>query len=186
MQKVDYSELVAALQQGNNAAANELLKEIIPRLEEYLRVVMNAGPSDARECVQQACMDVMEKIRKEKIREHKTIFSYMITAVRNEYIRYSKYQHRFTANPDDVYHQVEPARQIEALVEADRMKILEECLKNLSEKNRNFIRFFIDNPERTTKQASKKFKISAASVRTKKSRLINSLHHCFKRKSSNY
>lgn len=186
MLKVDYADLVKALQQGNNSTADELLKEIIPRLEEYLRVVMSAPSSDAKECVQQACLDVLGRIRKGKIREHKTIFSYLITASRNEYLRYARYQHRFTADPDDVYNQVEPARQIEALIESDRMKILEECLENLEEKNRKFIRFFIENPDSTTKQVSKKFDISNAYVRTKKSRIINRLHHCFKRKSSRY
>lgn len=186
MLKVDYSELVEALQQGNNAAADELLKEIMPRLEEYLQVVMNASPADARECVQQACMDVLDKIRKNKILEKKTIFSYLITAARNQYLSYSQYQHRFTADPDDVYHQVEPAKQIEALIESERMKILEQCLSQLDELNQKFMRFFMENPDSSTKEASKKFNLSNAYVRTKKSRLINNLHHCFKRKSSRF
>ncbi len=38
MSKVDYSELVDALVEGDHEKANELVKEVLPRLEKYLRV----------------------------------------------------------------------------------------------------------------------------------------------------
>jgi hypothetical protein len=58
--RVDYSELVEALQQGNEGKSRELINEILPRLEDYLVVVMNAERNAARECVQKAFLDVFE------------------------------------------------------------------------------------------------------------------------------
>ena len=63
--KVDYSELVYALQQRKEGKANELLKELLSRLKDYLMVVLGAEEKDAEDCVQQAFTKVYEQIRKE-------------------------------------------------------------------------------------------------------------------------
>jgi len=181
--RVDYSELVYALQQNREGQANELLEELLYRLKDYLQVVLNASEQDAEECTQQAFLNVYEQIRKDNIREEKYIFSYLIRACRHEYFRLSKEQHRFN-NPveDHKEHLVDPAEQVENLMDKDRQRILEVCLDELREKSRKFIEYFIDKPDATTKEASAHFEISGANVRTKKSRILSRLHHCFKRK----
>ena len=181
--RVDYSELVYAVQQNREGKANELLEELMDRLKDYLQVVLNADEKDAEECTQQAFLNVYEQIKKDNIREEKYIFSYMIRACRHEYFRHSKEQHRFN-NPmeDHKEHLVDPAEQVENLMDKDRQKILEACLKELREKSRTFIEYFIDKPDATTKEAAAHFDITGANVRTKKSRILSRLHHCFKRK----
>jgi len=183
--RVDYSELVIALQENKDGKANELLEELLPRLMDYLKVTMNAGEKEAEECVHQAFLDVFEKIREDKIRNEKYIFSYLLKACRHEYIRYAKHQHRFNYGADEqVDYLVEPADQIKNLLDEERQKILEQCLEELREKSRKFITYFIERPETTTKQAARHFQITGANVRTKKSRILSRLHHCFKRKSN--
>jgi RNA polymerase sigma factor (sigma-70 family) len=181
--RVDYSELVYALQQNREGEVNDLLEELLSRLRDYLQVVLNADEKEAEECVQQAFLKVYEQIKEDNIREEKYIFSYMIRACRHEYFRFSKEQHRFN-NPmeDHKEHLVDPAEQVQNLMDKDRQKILAACLKELREESRQFIEYFIDKPDATTKEASAHFDISGAYVRTKKSRIISRLHHCFKRK----
>lgn len=181
--RVDYSELVYALQQNKEGEVNDLLEELLSRLRDYLKVVLNADEKEAEECVQQAFLKVYEQIKEDNIREEKYIFSYMLRACRHEYFRFSKEQHRFN-NPmeDHKEHLVDPAEQVQNLMDKDRQKILEACLKELRKKSRQFIEYFIDKPDATTKEASAHFEISGANVRTKKSRIISRLHHCFKRK----
>lgn len=153
------------------------------RLKDYLQVVLNADEKDAEECTQQAFLNVYEQIKKDNIREEKYIFSYMIRACRHEYFRLSKEQHRFN-NPVEDYqrHLVDPAEQFQNLMDKDRQAILEACLKELRDKSRRFIEYFMDKPDATTKEAAAYFDISGANVRTKKSRILSRLHHCFKRK----
>lgn len=182
--RVDYSELVVALQSGDDSTANKLLEEVMPRLVEYLQVVLRADSNVAKECAQQAFTDVYERVRKNKIKEEKYIFSYLLTATRNEFLRYTKYQHRFDSDSDAAYEQVEPAEQVEALMEEERMNILEECLYELDRDNRGFIKYIIDNPDLSSRDYGNHFKLTEANVRTKKSRIVNMLHHCFKRKST--
>lgn len=183
--RVDYSELVTALQENREGKANKLLEELLPRLMDYLKVTMNADETDAEECVHQAFLNVLEQIRQDNIRNEKYIFMYLIRACRHEYIRYAKEQHRFNYPIDEqTQHLVDPAEQVENLLEEERQTILEECLNELQAKSRRFIEYFIDKPDATTKQASKQFDISGANVRTRKSRILSRLHHCFKRKSN--
>lgn len=183
MARFNYSELVDALQDGDRDTANTVLSEVMPRLVDYLEVVMNADKRTAKECVQQACLDVFEQIHKDKIRNSKYIFSYLIKSVRNEYIRYTKYQHRFAYSEDSLDHIVDPEKQFENLVEEDRQRILKQCVEELGKKNKRFILYIFDNPDASTKDLSKQFRLSEANVRTKKSRIITRLHECYKLKS---
>jgi len=184
VQRVDYSDLVEALHDGDEETANQLLKEVMPRLEDYLKVVMNASADEAIECAHQAFLDVFERIRQDKINDSKYIFSYLITTSRHTFLYYKKRQHRFTSAPEDYHYEVEAADQVEALIEEERMSILKECLEELDPKDRDLINYILANPDASTKQISKNFELSGANVRTKKSRLTHSLHHCYKRKMS--
>ncbi len=186
--RLDFSELVTAIQENDKAKANSILEEVMPRLKDYLKVTMNAAEQDAEECIHNAFLSVYEQILKDNIRKEKYIFSYLISACRNEYIAYSKSQHRFESTPieDNREHLVSPAEQVENLLDQDKQRILKACLDTLEEDNRTFIRYFIDKPDATTKEASRHFDITGANVRTKKSRIISRLHHCVKRKWERY
>ena len=184
MYRVDYSDLVDALRDGDEETSNRLLKEVMPRLVDYLQVVMNANAQEAQECAYQAFSDVFERIRAGKINESKYIFSYLITTSRHQYLHFKRTQHKFDMDPDEGFHQTEPADQVKSLIDEERMEILESCLDQLDPDDRDLISYMLANPEATTKQISKKFGLSGANVRTKKSRLTHRLHHCFKRKMS--
>jgi len=182
--RVDYSELVEALHKGDDAKASELLAEVIPRVEDYLRVVMRAEENAAKECVQQAFLDVFEQVRKDNIRNSKYIFSYLIKAARHEYIRYVKRQHKFEYDDGALSEAYESGEQIENLLDKERQRILKECLNELRAQSREFIEYFMDKPDASTVEASDEFDISGANVRTKKHRILSRLHHCYKRKSN--
>jgi RNA polymerase sigma factor (sigma-70 family) len=182
--RVDYSELVKALKTGNDTKANELVSEVVGRLEDYLVVTMSADLNDAKECVQQAFVDVFEQVRKDKIKEPKYFFSYLIKSSRHEYLRYIKKQHRFKYEEEALNRQFIPEQQFQRLIDKERQQILKKCLEELQEKSRIFIEHFIDKPDTTTEEASEEFDLSASNVRTKKHRILSRLHHCFKRKSN--
>lgn len=181
--RVDYSELVDLLNNGFERKAGKLLQEVRPRLVEYLRVTMAADLDSAQECVQQAIVGVYERIIKGKIKEPQSLFSYLMRAARNEYINYSKLNQRYKFSDYDFEEQAEPASQLDSLIEEDRMAILKECLEELDSESNEFITFFIDNPDVTTRDASIYFGMSQANVRTKKSRLTHVLNSMYRMKS---
>ena len=183
MARVDYSELVEAIQNGDDVTANNLLQELIPRIVDYLVVTMNADRNEARECTQEVFTEVYDRIRKDKIREHKYIFRYITFSVKNEYIRYKKYQHRFTA-PEEAYDQAEPAEQIRNLIDEERMRHLEDCMYELDKESRSLIQYMLKHPDKSSKEYAHHFNISSGNVRIRKSRILNILHHCYKRKAA--
>lgn len=182
MSRVDYSELVEALLRGDQRTADRLLAELIPRLNEYLRVVMGATAEESQECVQRALLSVVEKIMQENIRDKKYIFSYLLTSCRHEYLHHQKYEKRFQYDDEIGDEMAEPAEQVRNLLDQERQEALASCLKELDESSRTFILHFINRPETTTRQASSRFDLSSANVRTKKSRLVSRLHECCMRK----
>ncbi|MEX0856637.1 MAG: sigma-70 family RNA polymerase sigma factor [Balneolaceae bacterium] len=181
--RYNFSELVEALERGDDASASELLSEVLPRLQDYLCVVMNAKQQDASECIHQAFLNVFEQIRKGNIKNTKYIFNYLLKTSRNEYIRYLKRQHKFNYD-NELSEMSDPEEQLSNLMDKERQRILEKCLSELQEKSREFIEYFIDKPDSTTEEAVKAFNLSSANVRTKKSRILSRLHHCYKRKST--
>ncbi|MEX1011956.1 MAG: sigma-70 family RNA polymerase sigma factor [Balneolaceae bacterium] len=184
MPKDDYSELVTALEQGDEKRANELLKEVIWRLKDYLTVVLGAPESEAEECAHQAFLAVFERIRDGKIRDPKTIFSYFLTSARNEYFRVSRGMQRFDHLEEPYSNLIEPAQQVERLLDEERQRILEECLQELDGEAREFITWYLAHPDADTQVAATRFGISHANSRTRKSRITSRLHDCVKRKSS--
>lgn len=182
--RVDYSELVDALQNRDESKSGALINEIMPRLEDYLVVVMSAERNAARECVQQAFLDVFEQIRKDKIKESKYIFSYLIKSCRHEYLRYTKREHKFKYEDEALNILYEQEEQFQNLLDKERQIILKKCLDELKSKSKRFIEYFIDKPDATTEEATDEFGLSSANVRTRKSRILSRLHHCYKRKSN--
>lgn len=181
--RLDYSELVVTLLNGENRKADKLMEELIPKLEDYLKVVMGSDESTAKECAQQAFMNVYEHIMQDKIKVPKYVLSYLLKACRNEYIRYRKNENRFAYDEDVSGLMVEPAKQVERLIDEERKQVLKSCLNELDEDSRKFIVYFIANPDATTKEACKHFNLTSANVRTKKSRLVKQLHEAYKKKA---
>lgn len=145
---------------------------------------MNADRGSAKECVQQAFLDVFEQIQKGGIRESKYIFSYLIKACRHEYIRYSKREYKFKYEEEALNVLYEPEQQFQNLLDKERQRILQQCLDELKEKSRTFIEYFMDKPDASTDEAKEEFGLTSANVRTRKSRILSRLHHCYKRKSN--
>jgi len=182
--RMDYSALVEAVLNGNRKEASRLSGEIIPRLEDYLQVVMGADRQAASECAQQAFMNVYEQITQDKIKNPPYIFKYLISACRNEYLKFIKRENRYLNSDETLMYMKEPAEQLENLIEEERIQLLNKCLDDLDSDSKEFIVYFLRNPDTSTKEVCKKFEMSNANVRTKKSRLIKHLHKAYKTKQA--
>ncbi len=180
---LDYSILVDALYDGDESRVNALIKEMMPKLTDYLMITMGATHEDAEECTQNAFLKVLVRIKKGKIKNKKAIYTYLLKTCRHEYLRHIKKNKRYTGIDEDYMDMSEPAEQVEKLLDEERQAILKECLDELDDESREFIVYFLNNPETTTKEASKIFDISGANVRTRKFRITKALHEAYKRKS---
>lgn len=181
--KDDYSELVTALQNHQTGDANALLKQLVPALRNYLKVVMDADPRDAEDVVQQALLNICEKIMRDEIRDKKYIYKYLLTTCRNLYLNLVQKKDQFSI--EDTYfssHMVSPQQQIANILDKERQNILSHCLQKLRKKSRIFITYIINHPKANTKALSEHFGLSESNVRVKKSRIISDLSHCVKKR----
>lgn len=179
----DYSELVNALQNHQAGDANRLLRELVPRLHYYLKVRMDASPTDAEDAVQQALMNTYEKIMQDEIRDKQYIYKYILTACRHAYVRLIRNDDRFQGELSDYKElMASQEQQVANLLDIDRQEVLEACLQKLREKSRTFITYIIQHPTATTKALGERFGLSEANVRVKKSRIISDLSHCVQKK----
>jgi len=183
-QRVDYSALVNYIQQENARQVNQLLKELIPKLVEYLQVTLAATEETAKECVQQAFLNVYERIIDGKLKDPKSLLSYMMMTSRNEYFNQYKKNKRYVDNEHVVGSESDPASQIDRLVDQERKELLFDCIEELDEDSQMFILYFINHPDATTREASDYFDLTEANVRTKKYRITHQLHSLYKFKAN--
>ncbi len=182
-QRVDYSALVNYIHQENARKVNHLLEELIPKLVEYLQVTLAATEEAAKECVQQAFLNVYERIIDGKLKDPKSLLSYMMMTSRNEYFNQYKKNKRYVDNEFITGSESEPASQIDRLVDRERKELLFECIEELDDDSQIFILYFINHPDATTREASEYFDLSEANVRTKKYRVTHQLHSLYKMKA---
>jgi len=183
-QRVDYSALVNYIQQENARQVNQLLKELIPKLVEYLQVTLAATEETAKECVQQAFLNVYERIIDGKLKDPKSLLSYMMMTSRNEYFNQYKKNKRYVDNEHVVGSESDPASQIDRLIDQERKELLFDCIEELDEDSQMFILYFINHPDATTREASDYFDLTEANVRTKKYRITHQLHSLYKFKAN--
>lgn len=183
-QRVDYSALVNYIQQENVRQVNQLLEELIPKLVEYLQVTLAATEEAAKECVQQAFLNVYERIVDGKLKDPKSLLSYMMMTSRNEYFNQYKKNKRYVDSEYITGFESEPASQIDRLVDQERKELLFECIEEMDDDSQIFILYFINHPDATTREASDYFDLSEANVRTKKYRITHQLHSLYKMKAS--
>lgn len=183
-QRVDYSALVNYIQQENVRQVNQLLEELIPKLVEYLQVTLAATEEAAKECVQQAFLNVYERIVDGKLKDPKSLLSYMMMTSRNEYFNQYKKNKRYVDSEYITGSESEPASQIDRLVDQERKELLFECIEEMDDDSQIFILYFINHPDATTREASDYFDLSEANVRTKKYRITHQLHSLYKIKAS--
>lgn len=174
---MDFSELIEAINNGDQEKISSLFEEIRKYLERYLMFEMGADHSNAEEYSQVACIQVFEAIKEGKIENPKKLKTYLISTCRNAYL---KTKTRNKEHPDynlDNKFSSSP-QQIEALVEEEKMELLRNCMNKLPEKEKAFIDYVFQNIESETDHLAQRFNITHNNVWVKKHRIINKLKEC--------
>ncbi len=176
-------KFVKAVKEDDKVSIDEFSRLVIPRLIEYLMTVVKANRFHAEECAHQAFSVVLDRIIKDQIGEDVGVLAYMLATARNEYFATLKKESREGSAVFQEQYLVAPAEQIENLLDMDRKAILQQCIRLLDPKSRDFIEYIIQNPDSSMLKISRVFNISPENARTKKSRIVHELTECFKKKS---
>lgn len=180
---MEYSELVQALHEGDDARINAILRDLIPRLRRFLEIHMGAKKRDAEDCVQQSLELALDVLRKDKLKDPDKILTYLMTTCRNNYLKEQEKKREVTYDrvPTNQFH--DPS-QFKSLVDKERMEILKRCLDELKVAYRRFIQYLFEHPDSDADKVADHFDISVNNVWTRKHRIIKQLNECFKTKSN--
>ncbi len=159
-------------------------RAILPQIREYLSITVRANEYMAEECAQQALFSMIDRVKSGHFDTKTNVIGYLMISARNEFFKTVKKEHREGGLVLEEQHVTDPSEQYNRLVDQEREDILRKCMDLLDEPNRNFIQFYMNQPDASYLTVSKLFKISPVLVRVRKSRLLNRLHECYKKKSS--
>lgn len=179
---MEFSELVEAIDKNNKSKVNRLLKSLTPRLVRFLQIHMNAEKQDAEDCAQQTLLKALESIREGSIRNPELILSFLLTSCRNNYLNLIN-KNKEQLNDDFSRGFGQKPRQLHALLNDERQKLLEWCLERLSDDYRIFIDYWFRYPDSDASDVATHFEISLNNAWTRKHRIIKKLNECYEEKS---
>jgi len=177
-------EIVRAIEQDQHSVLDAFTRAILPQIREYLSITVRANDYMAEECAQQALFSMIDRVKSGHFDSKTNVIGYLMISARNEFFKTVKKEHREGGLVLEEQHVTDPSEQYARLVDQEREQILRKCMDFLDEPNRLFIQFYMDQPDASYLTVSKLFKISPVLVRVRKSRLLNRLHECYKKRSS--
>lgn len=178
---MDYTELYNAILNGDDPKVSVFMKQLMPALIGFLRATMRASESDSKDCIQQAFLQTIEKIREDKIRDPSKLKYYLLTACRNIYLRMIKHTN-IPLDETNPYHAVSPARQLTNLLDKEKQFFLSECMDELSPDYYDFINYWFENPDTDGSTVAAHFNISVNNAWTRKHRIIKILNECIEKR----
>lgn len=178
---MDYSELIDALKHDDKERITAILRDMTPRLENYLKIQMGASREDAKDAVQKCFLQSLEVIREGRLNNPDKILTYLMTTCRNNYLKsQQKNRERNYDTPPSSHLQL--PQQLRHILHKERFEILEECLDELSETYREFIAYWFEFPDSKAEDVAREFDITIQNTWTRKHRIIKRLNDCFKEK----
>lgn len=180
---MEFSELVEALDKDNTSKVNNLLKKLTPRLVRFLQIHMNAEKQDAEDCAQEALLKALKTIREDKMRNSEHILSFLLTSCRNNYLNLMNKQKDRSLEDYSRGFGRQP-RQLLAMLDKERKRLLEWCMQQLSDDYKQFIDYWFTYPDSDATAVASHFDISVNNAWTRKHRIIKKLNKCYEEKNS--
>lgn len=180
---MDFKEFYQAVRSDDQQKLNVLVTKINPMLITYLRINMHASVADAKDCVQEALLSTVEKIRDDKIKRPSKLYYYLTTTCRNVYLRMNDTP-ELSFEDNNLEYAIDPAKQLSVLIQKEKLNILKECMKRLNKRNKEYIEYWFNNPDIDATSVAQHFKISLSNAWTRKHRIVKILQQCVESKRS--
>jgi RNA polymerase sigma factor (sigma-70 family) len=161
----------------NEALIARTTNELRSNLIMFLRASMKASINDAEDAIQNVFMYTINNIRSGNIEDAQRIGAYMVKAAKNQFLSMLRKGELESLDENPAYV-ASLNEQIEVLVEEEKLEALRDCVDELDDNNRSFMRFWLLKPDEKAEVIANYFKMSVNNVFTKKHRLIKILRDC--------
>ena len=175
------NEFYQAVIDGDDRGISRAIDALFPSLVTYLKSTMGYCDDDCQESVQLTLIQTIDRIKKGVIREPSSLNSYMMTTAKNNLLR------SLRRGPIEVYdesasYSATVENQTDTLFEFELQQALWECVEKLDPKNREFMKYWINNPGIRHEEVAEMFGLSINATWQRKFRLIKILQRCAKKK----
>lgn len=174
---MDYSRFVYAVQNNDAEEIASLVSVITAVLIKFLKVRIGASHHDAEDTAQNTLLLVIEKIKEDKLNNPDSIIYYLFTTAKHDYLKAQAKIKESTFDEVPESHS-EEGDQLYALLNKERMSILQFCLNKLKPDFKSYISYWFENPGDETSVVADHFGISINNAWTKKHRILKLLKEC--------
>lgn len=179
---MELESFVYAIRSGEPEKIERWSQKARAVMVKYLTLRYNANTSDAEDCAQETLLKVVEMVQQDTF-EADNYGGYIITMLRNEYIRVCRQQARLSSDYllEEHYYTIEedPARD---LLKAEMMDSLQECIQELKGRSRKLIEYFLKFPDIRAVDIASELEVSANSIWTRRHRVFTKLLNCVENK----
>lgn len=180
---MDYSRFITAVKNKTDKEMAVLYSELFQILTLYLRTRMNASLPDAEDCAQFALLTVIERIRNDAVKDPRNVYSYLIRVCRNRYLR-TRFEHSRSNYQENIETYTTQKDPFDLLVSKEEEELLQSCIETLKDDQKEYICYWIQNPDASTEQVAKKFNMSLSNVWVRKHRILKKLSSCIRMRLS--
>lgn len=180
---MDYSRFVYAVKDNDIEELETMATIITAVLIKFLKVRIGVNHQDAEDAAQNTLLLVIEKIRKEKLKNPDSIIFYLFKTAKHEYFKAQKKIKEPTIEEIPESYSSSPD-QLHTLLNEEKLNILHSCLSALKPEFKKYITYWFDNPADETSVVADHFGISVSNAWTKKHRILKVLKDCCEKKLS--
>jgi len=166
---------------NDSVTLHELTPKLVNILTRYLQIRFGASIEDAEDCVQTVLLRGVKRIKENGIEKPESLLAYFLTSVRHEYFRIKKTTYS-THVPFVAEEHGAKAYQLEELLQEERMAILTKCIQQLNPVSREYILYWLKNPNYNAQDVADHFNINVNAAWTRKHRILKVLQACCEKK----
>lgn len=181
-------KLFQAITNADVLSQDSLIEDMRSSLTGFLQIELRASLEEAEESTQDAFLTTIEAIKKGALENPEKVASYLITSAKYAFLKMRKNKKPTEGlNPellemeDDESPDQFEERQNTTLLDEDRQRALNSCIRKLDQASKLFIKHLFTYPDKNAEELAKRFKTSKNNVWTKKSRIIKQLNECVSR-----
>ncbi|MFW6348211.1 MAG: RNA polymerase sigma factor [Cyclonatronaceae bacterium] len=179
---MELESFVHAVRSGKPALVEQWSHKARAVMVTYLQLRFTASSQDAEDCTQEVLLRVVTLVQEGNF-EADNYGGYILTMLRNEYIKMMKEQARTT--PDYVleeHYYTAGNEAVERLTSEEMTHFLHQCIQQLKGISRRIVEYYLKFPDMRAIDIAKSLNISPSNIWTRRHRIHTKLLECIKNK----
>ena len=179
---MELESFVHAVRSGNAALIEQWSQKARAVMVTYLQLRYTASSQDAEDCTQEILLRVVTLVQEGSF-EADNYGGYILTMLRNEYIKVMKEQARTTSDYLlEEHHYTAGNDTVERLANDEMTHFLHQCIQQLKGLSRRIVEYYLKFPDMRAVDIAQSLNISPSNIWTRRHRIHTKLLECIQNK----